>query len=82
MCLSLAGRVLRVDGAGHEALVDVDGTERTVLLDVLTLDGRTPSVGDWVLVHTGFAVDLLTEADARDMLSWHREVHRGEGADR
>ena len=80
MCLSLAGRVIRVDDVGHEARVDIDGSERTIVLDLLTLDGRTPQVGEWVLVHTGFAVDLLSEAVAREMLAWHREVHQGEGA--
>lgn len=81
MCLSLAGRVLDVDADGHEAVVDLDGSTRRISLAVLTLDGRTPAPGDWVLVHTGLAVDVLTEEDAHEILATHRAMHEAGGTD-
>lgn len=59
MCLSCVGRVVEVDAEGAAAVVDADGGRREVSLVVLDVEGRTPSVGDWVLVHSGFAVEVL-----------------------
>ena len=74
MCLSCAGRVLQIDGDRHEAVVDVDGSHRRVSLAVLSLDGRGVEVGEWVLIHTGFAMEVLDEASAADLIALHREV--------
>ena len=74
MCLSAAGCVLTIDPGRHEADVDVDGTTRTVSLAVLTLDGRHVTPGDWVLVHTGFAVDVLEEGAVADLLALREEM--------
>lgn len=57
--MSCVGRVVEVDAGGASALVDADGQRREVSLVVLDVEGRTPVVGDWVLVHTGFAVEVL-----------------------
>ena len=65
MCLSEAGRVTAVEGG--DALVDMDGVERPVSLAPIVLDGGAVAVGDWVLVHTGLAVDLLDETTATEM---------------
>ncbi len=75
MCLSMPARVLSVDGAGREAVVDVDGAERRVSLAVLTLDGRTVEPGVWLLVHTGLAVETLDPADAAELVALHRSLH-------
>ncbi len=75
MCLSMPARVLNVDGAGREAVVDVDGTERRVSLAVLTLDGRRVERGTWLLVHTGLAVEILEPEDAAELLALHRAMH-------
>jgi hydrogenase assembly chaperone HypC/HupF len=70
MCLSEAGRVMAVhDG---EAMVDVDGIERPVSLAPIVLEGRVVAIGDWLLVHTGLAVDLLDEATATELTAFSR----------
>lgn len=74
MCLSLAGRVIEVDGDGRAALVDVDGRARQVSLAVLTLEGTAVAPGAWLLVHTGFAVEVLDEGAAQEMAAFHRQV--------
>ncbi|MCZ7527999.1 MAG: HypC/HybG/HupF family hydrogenase formation chaperone [Acidimicrobiia bacterium] len=77
MCLSLAGRVVDVDGERHEATVDVDGSTRRVSLAMLVLEERPVAPGDWVLVHTGLAVDLLDEDRAAELVDLHRTLHGG-----
>jgi hydrogenase expression/formation protein HypC len=61
MCLGELGQVLEVSGG--TARVRIDDRLRTASL--LTLDDPV-TVGDWVLVHSGFALAKLSEQDARD----------------
>ncbi len=75
MCLSMPARVLAVDRAGREAVVEVDGAERRVSLAVLTLDGRSVEPGTWLLVHTGLAVETLDPDDAAELVALHRSLH-------
>ena len=78
MCLSMPARVLAVDRAGREAVVDIDGAERRVSLAVLTLDGRHVSPGTWLLVHTGLAVETLDPTEAAELVAVHRSMHAAE----
>jgi hydrogenase expression/formation protein HypC len=68
MCLTLAGRVARVEG--EHAVVEVDGRERQVSLAMLQLEGTAVAVGDWVLVHTGFAAAVLDPAEGEELAAW------------
>lgn len=73
MCLSEAGRVIAChDG---EARIDLDGRERIVSLAPIVLAGDTVRIGDWVLVHTGLAVEVLDEQVATDLNAFSRLVH-------
>jgi hydrogenase expression/formation protein HypC len=67
MCLGIPARL--VDGdAGHPdlAIVEVGGVPRPVNLGLLE---KRPGPGDWVLVHMGFALQTMTEAEAADALA-------------
>ena len=75
MCTSMPARVVRVTDDGTVAVADVDGTERRVDLTVLAFDGLTTRPGDWLLVHTGFAVEVLAPEDAAALLALHRSIH-------
>ena len=68
MCLGIPGRVVElVDGyAGQLALVDVEGAERRVNVGMLD---EPPDPGDWVLIHLGFAVEVIDAERARAALS-------------
>ena len=77
MCLSCAGRVLEVDAELHEAIVDVDGSARRVSLALSVLEGVDVGAGDWVLVHTGFVMGVIDEAEATELVALHREVAAG-----
>jgi hydrogenase expression/formation protein HypC len=61
MCLAVPGQVLElVDEENHLARVDVAGVLRTVNIGLL--DDAGP--GDWVLIHVGFAMSKIDEAEA------------------
>ena len=63
MCLAVPMRLETV--AGPRGAVAVDGVRRDVRLDLV--EGAKP--GDWVLVHAGFAIQLLDEAAAAETLA-------------
>ena len=61
MCLAVPGQIVDlVDEANHLAKVEVAGVHRNV--NVGLLDGVGP--GDWVLIHVGFAISQVDEAEA------------------
>lgn len=66
MCLSRLHKVVRDPGPGgdHVEVADVDGALH--LVSLLALDGPAPAVGEWLVVHSGFAIDRVdpTEAEA------------------
>ncbi len=53
------------------AVVDADGMEKEVRLD---LADRIPDIGDYVIVHAGFAIHTLTEEEALTNLQLMREM--------
>lgn len=70
MCLGIPGRILEInDPAQLRAKVDVDGVRREVSIALIGLEGPDGAqVGDWVLVHVGFAMAKIDEAEARETL--------------
>jgi hydrogenase expression/formation protein HypC len=63
MCLAVPGRLLRVDGDDallREGRVDFGGVVRRISLALVP----EAVVGDYVLVHVGFAITVLDEAEA------------------
>lgn len=63
MCLAIPLRIARIEGALAE--VEMSGVTRRVSL-ALTPEAR---VGDYVLVHTGYAISVLDEAEAQETLA-------------
>ena len=64
MCLAIPGRVLEiVDEANRLARVDVAGVRRNVNVGLLDRRGDV-EVGDWVLIHVGFALSKVDEEEA------------------
>lgn len=68
MCLGIPGRVIRlVEGYGDQiALVDVEGAERKVNIGILD---APPEAGDWILIHMGFAMEIVEESAADDAIA-------------
>ncbi|MEA2167239.1 MAG: hydrogenase expression/formation protein HypC [Solirubrobacteraceae bacterium] len=66
MCLAIPGRVIEiVDATTQLAKVDVAGVRRTVNVGLL----EDIAIGDWVLIHVGFALSKVDEAEAQATLS-------------
>lgn len=68
MCLAVPARVIEMDGL--KARVDVLGNVRSA--DLTLLD--EVRVGDYVLVHAGFAIQRLEPEDAEETLDLFREM--------
>ncbi len=73
MCFEMPARITSCSGARAQA--DVDGTVQPVSLVVLEGEGVSVAPGDWVLVHTGFAVRRLVPDQALELLALHHEMH-------
>jgi hydrogenase expression/formation protein HypC len=71
MCLGIPGQVIEMlEGYGGQlALVDVSGAQRKINIGMLELDQQNLAPGDWVLIHMGFALERVDEAEAREALS-------------
>lgn len=68
MCLGIPGRVVEwVDETDQLARVDVTGVTRTVNVGLVRQDGL--ELGDWVLIHVGFAMSIIDEAEAEQALA-------------
>ena len=68
MCLAIPSKIVKIED--DMAVIDVDGVRRQTSL--LLLD--EPKVGDWVIVHAGFAIHKINESDALESLRVLREV--------
>ena len=64
MCL---GEVACVRAVASDGSLVLDAANRQVTASSILLD-TPPNVGDWVLVHSGFVLELLTEQEALDAL--------------
>jgi hydrogenase expression/formation protein HypC len=68
MCLAIPGRI--VEFSAEQPLlakVDVAGVKRSINIGLLADDPL--DVGDWVLIHVGFAMSKIGESEARDQLT-------------
>lgn len=71
MCLGIPGRILEIrDPKKKLGLVDVGGIRREVNLACIVDEAHPVEacVGDWVLVHVGFAMSRIDEAQAAETL--------------
>lgn len=73
MCLGIPGRVVEItDAERHIAKVDVSGVRRKVHVGLVLPDGL--EIGDWVLIHVGFAISRIDEQEARATLDLLKEM--------
>jgi hydrogenase assembly chaperone HypC/HupF len=68
MCLTVAGQVLSIDEVRGTAIVATGGRRAAVSLAPIVLEGGRVVAGDWLLIHTGLAVVVLDEHEAREIL--------------
>ncbi len=75
MCLGIPGQIVEIiDPALHRAVLDVEGVRREVNIGLLVDDTDPVAVGDWVLVHVGFAMAKIDADEAARTLAFVREL--------
>ena len=70
MCLSIPSKIVEIDEA-NMATVDTMGIKRKVSLDLMA---DSVEIGDYVLIHIGFAMNKIDEEDALASLAVYREI--------
>ena len=68
MCLAIPALIKTIDG--HQAEVDIEGVTRDVSLQ-LTPDAK---VGDYVLLHTGYAISIIDAAEAEETMELLKQL--------
>ena len=68
MCLAIPSKITHIDN--EMATIDVDGVKRAASLMLLA----DAAVGDFVIVHAGFAIKKLDEASATETIRLLREA--------
>ncbi len=73
MCLGIAGQIIELlDEPADLARTDVFGAER--LINVGMLLPEELKAGDWILIHVGFAIAKMSDAEARAAQSFMRAM--------
>jgi len=60
MCLAIPAKIIAING--EEAVVEMDGVRRTAVLTFI----KDTQIGDYVLLHAGFAIRKWSEADVQE----------------
>ncbi len=77
MCLGIPGRIVEVTNADQRlAVAEVGGVRRAVNIAMIVNDDHPAAscVGDWVLIHVGFAMARIDEAEAARTLALLTEM--------
>ena len=75
MCLAVPVRIVSVDGMN--AKVEIGGVQRDVSI-MLTPEAKE---GDYVLLHTGYAISVVDEAEAAETLKLFDQIAEQDAAD-
>jgi hydrogenase expression/formation protein HypC len=68
LCLAVPAKIIRIKG--KKALADFGGIQREISISLLD----SIKLGDYVIVHTGFAIQKLDKKDAEETLRMWKEV--------
>ena len=80
MCLAIPMRVIEIKGGSDSlldpkiAIVETDGMQKEIRLDLVD---RQPEIGDYLIIHAGFAINCLNAKDAEENLALMREMAEG-----
>jgi len=70
MCLGIPGQIVEiVDETLQLAKANVSGVRRNINVGLVNSDEEKVRIGDWVLIHVGFAMAKIDEAEAQSTLS-------------
>jgi len=70
VCLAIPGKVIEIEKNKEHATVDYgDGTKRKANITLVNV-----KIGDYILVHAGFAIEVLNEKEAKETLDLFKEM--------
>ena len=70
MCLAIPGKIIEIDEENKHATIDYgDGTKRKANITLVEV-----KTGEYVLVHAGFAIEVLNEKEAKETLELFKEM--------
>ena len=73
MCLAIPGKIVEiVDAGNHIAKVEVGGVRRNI--NIAMLPENETRIGDYVLIHVGFAMSKIDEHEAEETLRVLKEL--------
>jgi hydrogenase expression/formation protein HypC len=75
MCLAIPGKILKIDG--NSALVDFDGITQNVIIALI----QNPEVGKYVIVHAGYAIEMMNEEEAKVAIEQWKELSEEQDLD-
>jgi len=75
MCLAIPGKILEING--NSALVDFDGIKQNVIIALI----QNPEVGKFVIVHAGYAIEMINEKDALEAIEQWNELAEEQNLD-
>jgi hydrogenase expression/formation protein HypC len=79
MCLAIPGQIVELfPDQPTAAMIDVVGVRRKI--DLGLLQDNLPVMGDWVLIHVGFAMSKISEEEALDQMRTLRMLGEAEAA--
>ncbi|MGB3652410.1 MAG: HypC/HybG/HupF family hydrogenase formation chaperone [Rivularia sp. (in: cyanobacteria)] len=77
MCLGIPGQIIEINDVTNKlATVEVSGVKRQINIACIVDEEHPPEscIGDWVLVHVGFAMNRINEKDAKETLQLLQEM--------
>ena len=70
MCLAIPGKIIEINEDRTTALVDFDGIQQNVIIALI----MNPEVGNYVIVHAGYAIEQMNEKEAMLTLEQWKEI--------
>ena len=67
MCLAIPGKVIAING--ETGVIDFGGVVKQT--NVSMADAK---IGDWVVIHAGFAIEIMDDEDAQETLKLWNDV--------
>lgn len=75
MCLAIPGRIVEIlDDQLQLAKADVSGVRRNINIGLVNDGDEHVAIGDWVLIHVGFALSKIDAAEAQSTLRVLAEI--------
>jgi hydrogenase expression/formation protein HypC len=77
MCLAIPGKIIEIKNDGKTALVDFDGLKQNVIITLLL----NPEVGNYVMVHAGYAIEQMSKKEALEAIDLWKELAEEQNLD-